>query len=230
MILSFPDSHRNINAALFDLDGTLIHTDIDFHACDAAINRLANRYKIEMTPLAGKDAMAIIFGAEEQLVSRCSIAEAESFREEAFLALEKIEASACDNAKIIDGAKEWLQTLSEAGIKIAIVTRNSSKAAAELAKRFDLKYDALLGRDDVRRTKPNPSHLLKALEIIGEPAETSMMTGDHWMDIQAGISAGCAATIGLIEGRNKNWFDCFAPSLIVRSVAEAHRVLGPKKP
>jgi len=221
MIFTLPNKQIEISAALFDLDGTLVETQIDFPKCSKAIISLAVQYKIDAREFVGKDAMAIIYCCEELLEARDGVEAAEEFRAECFKTLEAIEAQPCENAVVIPGAVIALESLREGGVKIGIVTRNSSRAAAQIAARCGLAFDALVGRDDVARAKPNPAHLWRALEILGEPAGASIMTGDHWMDVQSGQLAGCAATIGLLGNRESSWFEQITPDIVVRDINEA---------
>ena len=48
----------------------------------------------------------------------------------------------------------------------------------------------LLARDDTPRVKPDPGHLLAALQALGATPARSLMVGDHPMDLAVGKAAG----------------------------------------
>src|SRR5207248_7668085 len=87
-----------------------------------------------------------------------------------------------------------------------------------------LPHDALVTRDDVPRTKPDPIHLVSAMESLGlHPTNDSqypaVMIGDHFMDVRAGIDAGMR-TVGLLLGRPTESYDPAPPDLIVDELRE----------
>jgi hypothetical protein len=45
------------------------------------------------------------------------------------------------------------------------------------------------------------------------------MTGDHWMDAQAGRAVG-ASTVGILHGRDHSFFDPAPPDLIVERTGD----------
>ena len=92
--------------------------------------------------------------------------------------------------------------------------------------RFALPHHLLLTRDDVALTKPNPEHLWEALRLLGEKPEDAAMVGDHFMDIEAGVKAGCAATLGVLGRNSADWFGPCPPSALARDLAEAAPLFG----
>ena len=56
-----------------------------------------------------------------------------------------------------------------------------------------------LARDHVSDPKPNPAHLIRALEAIHADFATAVMVGDHPMDIQTGRRPGIR-TAGVSSG------------------------------
>jgi phosphoglycolate phosphatase len=80
-------------------------------------------------------------------------------------------------------------------IKLAILSLNTrvtikkSLKLAELEDRFDL----IIGREDVRRWKPEPEGLIKIKEYFGVKERDMIFFGDLENDIKAGRSAGIDA-------------------------------------
>ena len=98
-----------------------------------------------------------------------------------------------------------LKKLKEKGYKLAAITtrhKNSSHRTLIQAGVFDL-FDTIITTDLVKETKPDPTPLLKALEILKEIPSHAVMIGDSHFDIQAGKNAG-TKTIRATYGFHKD--------------------------
>ncbi|NLI01566.1 MAG: HAD-IA family hydrolase [Chthonomonadales bacterium] len=209
-------------AALFDLDGTLIDTHIDFALMRREMLRLAAEHGCDQSDLAGLDILAIVSVCAGRLRASGDHEAANAVRERALDRLREIEIAHCSRPEPIPGAAELLKRLHARGVKIAIVTRNCRDVSEMLVEHGELLHDALVTRDDVERTKPDPEHLAAALRILGlrdDGGSAAIMVGDHWMDIQAGKRARCR-TVGLLRGRDPSLFDREEPDTLVDGVAD----------
>ncbi|MHB1458240.1 MAG: HAD family hydrolase [Armatimonadota bacterium] len=209
-----------IRAVLFDMDGTLVETSIDFSLMKREMLRIAEEYGIPSHQLANLDIIGIIDAAYRELVSQSRSSDAETMYDEAYGILQEIEISACRNAISVEGAIKLLHAIRDAGIKICIVTRNSREAVGISVERTGVFFDILLTRDDVPDVKPRPDHLISALEPFGIPPDEAVMVGDHWMDVVAGKAAG-TRTVGFIRpDRPDDFFDPYCPDLVIHSLSE----------
>jgi phosphoglycolate phosphatase len=217
---SSPDSPFAVAAVLFDLDGTLVHAPIDFGRMKREVLAEVEAAGLNPDPFRRFDLLRIIDAAEDagagpDLRKRC----------EARLAA--IEEEAAGAATVADGAFELLAWLGAAGVRVGIVTRNSPEAVAGVLRRFPLPHHVLLTRADTPRVKPDPLHLLLALERLGALPHQAVMVGDHRMDIQAGKAAG-TATIGvLLPEHPPDFFHEAAPDLVIRALPELRRWISP---
>lgn len=210
-----------LRAALFDLDGTLVHTHIDFGAMKGAILAIATEAGIETEPLRSRDSLAIVRDVRDRLG-----AEAPRFAARCEAAMVACELAALEGAEEAYDAGRLLAALRARGIRIGIVTRNSRVAVEMLLQRIPLSHDVLLTRDDVPRTKPDPLHLQMALERLGADAAEAIMVGDHPMDIVAGRAAGMRA-IAIAHGKlDERTFDACPPYCFLRSFAELRALIG----
>jgi phosphoglycolate phosphatase-like HAD superfamily hydrolase/predicted TIM-barrel fold metal-dependent hydrolase len=209
------------SAVLFDLDGTLMDTHIDFPAMRAAMVRLAGDYGFEPDALEGLDILAIVSFCADRLTQAGQSHQAEAFRAAARGLLRSIEIEQCSTPVEVPGARELLQNLHEAGMAIGIVTRNCREVSEELLAKGRLTHDALISRDDVEKTKPAPEHIHAALAALNHNGDrgAAVMVGDHWMDVLAGARAGCR-TVGLLRGRDASWFSRAVPDTMVDGVAD----------
>ena len=210
------NSFDGIRAVLFDMDGTLVETNIDFPLMEREMLALGERHGVPASESQGMDILAIV----HHVTSRLGSEEAKSVRQEAFDRLEQIELTHSEEARPIDCAPELLNALDEADIKVAIVTRNCRSAVKLSLEKAGIHSEVLLTRDDIPKTKPHPDHLLKALNMLEVSPHDAVTIGDHWMDIRAGKAAG-TRTIGFLRpDRPKDFFDVEPPNLIVTDLAE----------
>lgn len=212
-----------VGAALFDLDGTLIRTELDFGEMCHAMRVLAGKYGVAVDP-ALRDILAIVEEARAAVAARGDAAQATALRKEAFAVLEEIEARQCRNRAVIAGAQTLLHLLREQSVRIGIVTRNSRRVSEDLVRWGKLPHDALVTRDDVERAKPHPDHLIYTLGLLGITPHASgsvlaVMIGDHWMDVQAGQAAG-VRTVGILLGRDEAFYAAAKPDLLVNELGD----------
>lgn len=205
-----------IRAVLFDLDGTLVHTDIDFARMRTEIRRMALQAGVAAELIEGKQVLEVVDAAVQAVGPRGT-----KLRASMWGMLERIERDGCSNPSPIKGAEQMLQMLKSAGVPTAVVTRNCRAVSVPLLERFNLRPDALLARDDVRKTKPDPEHLSAALRELGVAPGHACMVGDHWLDIRAAFDSGCAASIGVIGDRDTSSMAQCPPTYTVRDLVEA---------
>ncbi len=205
-----------LSAALFDLDGTLVHAHIDFGAMKGAILAIVAEAGVETAPLRDRDSLAIV----REVRRRIGPSEEARFVAKCEAAMVACELAALSGAEAAYDAIAFLQWLRGRGTRVGIVTRNSRIAVGMLLDRIPLPYDVVLTRDDVPRTKPDPIHLQMALERLGARREEAIMVGDHHMDVVAGRAAGIRS-MAIGHGRldEGSFADC-PPDAFLRSFAD----------
>ncbi len=184
---------------MFDFDGTLVHTDIDFATMrEAIVEHLRQWGLAEPDVEESRYVLEIIAWSEEQLQHDPS--RQQQYRKEAKRILHAVELPHCQRAEPFPGVPEALQRLRAAGRKIGIITRNSREGVAAVLCRHPLPYDVLITRDDLSNVKPHQEHLEQALTALGVAASRALMVGDHATDIQCGQAAGVRAC-GVLTAR-----------------------------
>ncbi len=106
-----------------------------------------------------------------------------------------------EQIRAFPGVPEVLRSLREAGIAIAVVTSKARRRFTLDAQRASLEglIDISVCAEDADAPKPDPSPVLKAIELLGLSAERTVMAGDTAVDVLAGLRAG-TAVVGVAWG------------------------------
>jgi phosphoglycolate phosphatase len=199
---------------LFDLDGTLVETQIDFAAMRREVRQLAARVGLPEEALAGLDILEMVARIAQDAD------DPDGVRAEADAILTAIELAACAGAREMPGAMAMLEALATRGARVGIVTRNCRRAVTQILERVPLPHEVLLSRDEAPRVKPDPAHLRQAVEALGAPAAHTVIVGDHLMDVRAGKAAGMGTVGFLAPGRPGDFFDADPPDLVLSDLRE----------
>jgi HAD superfamily hydrolase (TIGR01509 family) len=99
----------------------------------------------------------------------------------------------------IAGAVETVRGLGDRGLRLGLVT--SSSGPLPFLDRWGIRdtFAAVVGRNDVRRIKPDPEALLLALDCMRLAPSEVLNVGDTPLDVRAGLAAGIT-TVGVLTG------------------------------
>ena len=179
---------KNINAVLFDLDGTLIDSAPDL---GAAADKMRTDRGMPSLPLADYRPMAGA-GARGMLGVAFNIApghaDFEMLKEEFF---KNYEACMTERTYAFEGVANLIAQLDQAGLKWGVVTNKSERFALPLIRAMPLfnTVQTVVGGDTTPHAKPHPAPLLEAARQIGVPPERCLYVGDDERDIIAGRAA-----------------------------------------
>lgn len=185
-----PTSHRMVALTiLFDLDGTLVDSAPDL--ADAA-NQLRAARRLPpldeklLRPIASRGSAALIDAA----LGSSSKEEAARLRTE-FLA--NYAAGCSRRTQIFPGIREMLESLHAAGMSLAVFTNKPGMLARRVTA--DMGFDDLLAgvwaSDDVGCTmKPDPTGILKVIQVLGAQPSSTLYIGDEPTDAAAARAAG----------------------------------------
>jgi phosphoglycolate phosphatase len=201
--------HGLFDAAIVDLDGTLVDTLGDFVV---ALNRMLA--DLSLSPVdrsvvgtrVGKGSEHLISAVLDHVLNR-----PESVEGRALAAIKK-EATTVQlfptawrsyqrhylaingqHASVYPGVVEGLQLLQRQGLKLACLTNKPTAFALPLlkAKGLDGFFSLVFGGDSFERKKPDPLPLVKTCEALGSAPARTLMIGDSSNDAQAARAAGC---------------------------------------
>lgn len=96
------------------------------------------------------------------------------------------------NFRLFDFVTEILVFLKSKGVLMAIVTGASRERLQQsLQDSLSIFFDAIVTSDDVLNPKPNPESYLKAVNLIGIPADNCIVIENAILGIKAAKAAGC---------------------------------------
>jgi phosphoglycolate phosphatase len=184
-----------IQAAIIDLDGTMMDTAPDIHA---ALN--AMRRELGLSPISLELATSLIGKGSENLVLEvlaldCSSEKVEQIFEKAlgaylghYLALNGV------HARLYPGVIDGLQTMKTAGLRLACVTNKPIAFAAPLLKSAGLAafFEVTYGGDSLPHKKPDPYPMLQVCRDFNLAPHQVVAIGDSSNDARAARAAGCA--------------------------------------
>ena len=162
----------SIKAAIFDLDGTITEPFFDFDA----IRREMGLGKNDKPILEAMERM------DEKQRRRCE--EILHFHEQ----------RAVNESVLNEGVRETLDELRSEGIHIGILTRNKRSNALAVAKKHNLRFDAIFDRED-GPVKPDAFGVLSLCRQFGVKPEEAVVVGDYLFDVQCAKAAGATAVL-----------------------------------
>ena len=193
-----------LDAAIVDLDGTMVDTLGDF---EVALNlmlsdlRLPQVGRAQVGPLVGK-------GSEHLIKSVLTLVNTADGAIDS-VAIEAQYPGAWDSyqrhyktvngqfSQVYPGVVEGLQWLQGRRLRLACLTNKPTAFAQPLlkAKGLDGFFQQVFGGDAFARKKPDPLPLLKTCEALGSLPGRTLMLGDSSNDAQAARAAGCPVVL-----------------------------------
>lgn len=197
---------RAAEAVVFDLDGTLIQSRIDYgemrrRAVEILVEAGAAAEELEQS----RRVWEVVMGGERMLEE---MGLPPKIRRQTMRriteALNAVELEAVETVEPTPYAHEALEDLRGLGLGIGVATRSCNASATRSLERAALAgyVDVLLARDDVEHPKPDPRHLLKVVEALGASPSRVVYVGDTTTDHKTAKEAGIAF-IGYL--RNDEW-------------------------
>lgn len=118
--------------------------------------------------------------------------------------------------------REVLAELAQRGIRMGVVTNKIRKTTLMGLRLCGIEsyMETIVTADDVKRGKPDPEAVLKALEQLGITPEEALMVGDSKYDIIAGRDAG-VKTVGVSWSlKGEEHLRSFDPDYIIHDMKD----------
>lgn len=202
---SFGSNPTPLDAAIIDLDGTMVDTLGDFAE---ALNRMLG--DLELPPIAAQHIERMVGkGSEHLLRSVLNHVLEHMGKAPTAIEIEALYAHAWPSyqrhylainghyARVYPGVEAGLQALRHAGLRLACLTNKPTSFALPLlrAKGLEGYFEQVFGGDSFDKKKPDPLPLLKTCEALGTLPGQTLMVGDSQNDGIAARAAGCPVAL-----------------------------------
>ena len=195
----------SFDAAIIDLDGTMVDTLSDFVVATNLMLRDIGYDEVDravVARLVGKGSEHLVDSVLKHAVAQRNIG---------LLAPERIANIGPalahyqqhyrningQYALVYPGVSDGLHALQAAGIKLACLTNKPVAFARELLrlKGLDGFFSRVFGGDSFERKKPDPLPVLQTCKALGSSPAQTLMVGDSSNDAQAALAAGCPVVL-----------------------------------
>lgn len=217
--LTFP----NIEAVIFDKDGTLEDSRVwlrelgykRVRILDAQIpgigEPLLMAFGIQEDTLDSAGLMAVGSRRENIIAAAAYIAETGrgwleslAIANSAFEDADQYLKDATGTSPLFAGSLKVLKFLSEAGLKLGILSADSTTGVQAFVRFHQLDpYIQLQQGVDGDISKPDPALFLQACQTLGVQPNSTLMVGDSVGDMKMGHQAGAAGCIGISWGNSE---------------------------
>ncbi|HET91745.1 MAG TPA: HAD family hydrolase [Chloroflexi bacterium] len=188
------DLPDQIQAVLFDLDGTLMDTD------DQAVENLAHRLRRLRWPHPDRTARRLVMTAETPGNLVLSLLDVLGLDELAMSLTRPMRQRPGSDFRIVAGVAEMLAQLNGRYRLAIVTTRGQEEASAFLAQHhLEETFETVVTRESTRRLKPHPAPVQHAARLLDVPVERCVMVGDTVVDVQSARRAG-AWTVAVLCG------------------------------
>lgn len=157
---------KDIRGVVFDLDGTIVDSKLDFAAM---------RNDLGVAPTEGI--------LEEVEKVECETRKADFMR-----LIREHELKGLAESKLMKGFETYYKYLQSIKLPIGILTRNSLEVTKLTLEKFELRFDTIYTRDDCA-PKPSPEGLIKILDEWKMEPKDIVYIGDSHYDIQTALNA-----------------------------------------
>ena len=201
----FISAIKPLEAAIIDLDGTMVDTMGDFVVAINLMLRDLGYPLVDRTVVAvrvGKGSehlvKSVLNHVNDQIIRAQAAPDSIAiFKYALDLYQQHYRAINGQHAQVYAGVLDGLAALQKAGLKLACLTNKPVGFARELLKLKELHgfFSQVFGGDSFAAKKPNALPVLKTCEALGTLPGQTLMVGDSSNDARAARAAGCPVVL-----------------------------------
>jgi phosphoglycolate phosphatase len=218
---------------VFDLDGTLIHSDVDFIKMKKKMIALLLKNGAPegtLSPLMTTvEIMKIIETHWEK--KGVSNHERTKLRAKIEATMNEVELEALETVIEIPGAKKVIEKLFDMRYKLAILTRGHHEYAEKALEKTGMLgyFEIIFGRGETPKPKPYPEALLHTAQTLDLERGEILFIGDHHLDLTCAINAK-VPFLGVQTGhRGEESWEEIKPTILLESVKDVPAFLKDSK-
>jgi HAD superfamily hydrolase (TIGR01509 family) len=221
---SFADQvlERDIQAILFDLDGTLLDTD------DMLVDQITGKLRpvafVDRLYTRRRFARRVIMVLETPLNLIVTLLSTFRLDKRALSWGKWLRVAYGQRSPAgyvaVEGVVRLIQELADR-YDLAITTTRDRQDTMAFVECFGLQscFKAIVTRQDVRRLKPHREPILRAAEQLGYSPEQCLVVGDTTVDVQSGKKAGAMTVAVLCGFGERAELERLEPSLVLDTTA-----------
>lgn len=209
---------------VFDLDATLVHSDVDFVKMKKNMIRVLEEHGAPIGILTPKMTTVVILENAEKYWAEQVKTEKDRkwLREEMTRLMDQVELEAIETLTAINGVKKAIHELRMMGYRLAILTRSHHNYAVKALEKAGIigDFELILGRGETPQPKPYAEAMIHVAQQMKLGLDEVFLVGDHHIDATSALNAKCHF-IGVATGLppERAW-EINKPEIILPSVAD----------
>lgn len=189
------------DAAIVDLDGTMVDTIGDF---SAALGLMLDELELPpisahaVKPMVGKGSEHLIGSVLDHVLASTGTSQTPALFNKACERYQHYyRAVNGQYSAVFPGVNNGLKLFRDRGVRLACLTNKPTAFARPLlaSKGLDGFFEVVFGGDAFERKKPDPMPLIKTCEHLGTSPSRTLMLGDSSNDARAARAAGCPVVL-----------------------------------
>ena len=176
-----------MKAVLFDLDGTLTDT------IDDISDSMNHALRLHNLPEHTIDEYKYMVGDGARKLAERAVGNHPEFFRSVLQAYQKqYETHNAVKTRAYDGIKELLETLTEKGIRICVLSNKPHADTLTVVRHYfpDISFDAVQGQMEGIPVKPDTTGALMLADRLGIKPEDFAYLGDTYVDMKCAVNSG----------------------------------------